>query len=77
LRDYNFGLKVDHDSIDDLSCMIHVHYENKTAFVIKPHLIKTLEEKFGDEVNNLSEYGTPSTPRFNIVSPVKTLKELI
>jgi hypothetical protein len=31
---------------------------------MQPHLIKNLEDKFGEEVNNLSNYGTPGTPRF-------------
>jgi hypothetical protein len=32
-------------------------------------LINTLEGKFVEEVNNLSEYGMPSTPQFKIVRP--------
>jgi hypothetical protein len=28
-----------------------------------------LKEKFENEVNNLSDYGTPGTPRFKIVRP--------
>jgi hypothetical protein len=43
LRDYNFGLKVDHYLMNYLSYMIHVDYENKTKFVMKPHRIKTTE----------------------------------
>jgi hypothetical protein len=44
-----------------------VDYENRITFVMQPNLIKNLEEKFGEEVNNLSDYGTPRTPRFKIV----------
>jgi hypothetical protein len=36
--------------------------ESKATFVIQPHLIKNLEEKFGEVDNNLSEYATPDTP---------------
>ena len=36
-----------------LSCRIFVNYENRTTFVMQPHLIKNLEDKFGEEVNNL------------------------
>jgi hypothetical protein len=68
LKDHNFGLEVNHDLSDYLSCMIHVDYE-KTKFLMKPHLIKTLEEKFGEEFYNLSEYGTPGIPQFKIVRP--------
>jgi hypothetical protein len=44
-------------------------YERKTTFVMQPHLINNLKEKFEKEVNNLSDYGTPGTPRFKIVRP--------
>ena len=36
---------------------------------MQPHLINSLIEKFGEEVSNLSMYGTPGTPRFKIVRP--------
>jgi hypothetical protein len=52
LTDSNFGLKVNQDLTDYLSCLIHVDYKNKIAFVTQPHSIKTLEEKFGEDVNN-------------------------
>jgi Ethanolamine utilization protein EutJ (predicted chaperonin) len=67
LRDYNFGLNVNHNLTDHLSYRIHVDYENKTTFVMQTHALKTLEEKFGDQLNNLSKYVTPGTPRFKIV----------
>jgi hypothetical protein len=44
-------------------------YERKTTFVIQPHLINKLKEKFEKEVNNSSDYGMPGTPRFKIVRP--------
>jgi hypothetical protein len=44
-------------------------HERKTTFLMQSHLIKTLEETFGGEVDNLSEYGTPGTPEFKIVRP--------
>jgi hypothetical protein len=36
---------------------------------MQPHLIKRLIDKFGEEVEDLSNYGTPGTPRFKIVRP--------
>jgi hypothetical protein len=36
---------------------------------MQPHFIKNLEMKFGDEIMNLSIYGTPGTPRFKIERP--------
>jgi hypothetical protein len=36
---------------------------------MQPHLIKSLIDKFGEEIANLCNYGTPGTPRFKIVRP--------
>jgi hypothetical protein len=69
LKTYKFGLKVANDLKDYLSCRILTDYERKTTFVMQPHLINNLKEKFEKEVNNLSGYGTPGTPRFKIVRP--------
>jgi hypothetical protein len=52
LRDYSFLLKVDHNLTNYLSFRINLDYESKTTFVMQPHLINTLKEKFGVEVNN-------------------------
>jgi hypothetical protein len=39
----------------------------KCGSIGQPHLLKGLEDKFGEEVNNLSCYATPGTPRFKAV----------
>jgi hypothetical protein len=36
---------------------------------MQPHLIKSLIDKFGEEVKDLCNYGTPGTPQFKIVRP--------
>ena len=36
---------------------------------MQPHLIKSLIDKFGEEVAYLCIYGTPGTPQFRIVRP--------
>ena len=64
---HKFGLKVEEFLSDYLSCKIHMDREKKVLYVMQPHLIKNLEDKFQEEVNNLSVYGTPGTPRFKIV----------
>jgi SAM-dependent methyltransferase len=51
--------KFEDASFDDL--------DDKTLFIMQPHLIKNLEVKFGAEIVNLNNYGTPGTPRFKIV----------
>ena len=76
LKNYDFGLKVEHNLTDYLSCRIFVNYENRTTFIMQPHLIKNLEEKFSNEVNNLSNYGTPGTPRFKIVRPSDDIERI-
>jgi hypothetical protein len=67
LKTYKFGLKIANDLKDYFSCRILTDYERKTTFVILPHLINSLKEKFEKEVNNLSDYGSPGTSRFKIV----------
>jgi len=67
LKKHNFGLKVEDFSTDYLSCKIHMNREKRLLFVKQPHLIKDLEIKFKEEVNNLSVYTTPGTPRFKVV----------
>jgi hypothetical protein len=36
------------------------------VLAMQPHLLKGLADKFEEEVNNLSSYATPGTPRFNV-----------
>jgi hypothetical protein len=67
LKTYKFELKIDDDLKDYLSYRILTDYERKKTYVMQSHLIKSLKEKFEKEVNNLSDYGTPGTPKFIIV----------
>jgi Reverse transcriptase (RNA-dependent DNA polymerase) len=69
LKGYNFGLKVEEHLIDYLNCRIIANFGNKTVFIMYSHLIKNLQMKFGAEIMNLSNYGTPGTHRFKIVRP--------
>ena len=69
LKNCDFGLKVEDNLTDYLSCKININQDTKTTFVMQPHLINSLIEKFGEEVMNLSNYATPGTPRFKIVRP--------
>jgi hypothetical protein len=39
------------------------------AWLCQPHLIKKLENKFGDLVKHLMEYKTPGTPQTGVVCP--------
>jgi Reverse transcriptase (RNA-dependent DNA polymerase) len=76
LKGYNFGLKVEDHLTDYLSCRIITNLDDKTLFIMQPHLIKNLEVKFGDEIVNLSNYGTPGTPCFKIVRPSENVDKI-
>jgi hypothetical protein len=76
LKGYNFGLKVEDHLTDYLSCRIITNFDNKTLFIMQPHLIKNLETKFGAEIMNLSNYGTPGTPHFKIVRSSENVDKL-
>jgi hypothetical protein len=43
---------------------------------MEPHLIKNLEVKFGAELVNLSNYGLPGTPHFQIVRPSENVNKI-
>jgi hypothetical protein len=76
LKGYNFGLKVEDHLTDYLSCRIITNLDDKTLFIMQPHLIKNLEVKFGAEIVNLSNYGTPGTPCFKIVRPSENVDKI-
>jgi hypothetical protein len=66
LKGYNFGLKVEDHLTDYLSCQIITNLDDKTLFIMQPHLIKNLEVEFGAEIVNLSNYGTPGIPALKL-----------
>ena len=59
LKNCDFGLKIEDNLTDYLSCKIQINQETKTTFVMQPHLINSLIEKFGEEVMNLSNLWDP------------------
>ena len=67
LKGYGFGLNVEEFLTDYLSCKVMMNQENVEVLIMQPHLLKGLEDKFGEEVNNLSSYATPGIPRFKVV----------
>jgi hypothetical protein len=76
LKTYKIRLKIANDLKDYLSCRILTDYERKTIFVMQPHSINNLKEKFEKEINNLSDYDTPGTPRFKIVRPTDETEKI-
>ncbi len=59
LKKAGLVLKV-YDSLEDyLSCEIKFSKNGHSAWLGQPHLIKKLENKFGDQVMKLQRYRTP------------------
>ena len=54
LKNCDFGLKIEDNLTDYLSCKIQINQQTKTTYVMQPHLINSLIEKFEKEVINLS-----------------------
>jgi hypothetical protein len=59
-----------------LSCQIITNFEKKPLFIMQPHRIKSLGIKIGNEIVNLSNYGTPGTPRCKIVRPSENVDKI-
>jgi hypothetical protein len=77
LKTYKFGLKIGDDLKDYLSCRNLTDYERKTTFIMQTHSINNLKEKFENEVNKVSDYDMPGTPRFKIVRPMDETEKLM
>jgi hypothetical protein len=69
LTNCDFGLKIEDNLTDYLSCKIQINQATKTTYLTQPCLIKCPIDKFVEEVVNLCNYGTPGIPRFKIVRP--------
>ena len=74
LKAHNFGLKVEDNLTDYLSCKIVQERDKGKAWIIQPHLIDNLEKKFGEEVSAMKGYTTPGTPRLKFVRPTSELE---
>jgi hypothetical protein len=68
LRKY-FKIKVVDDLRDYLSCEIIFNADKSKAWLGQPHLIKNLENKFGDLVKTSQTYKTPGTPGQGVLRP--------
>ena len=54
---------------DYLSCEVKFNKDLSKAWLGQPHMIKKIEQTFGDEVSKLGTYKTPGTPGFSIIRP--------
>jgi hypothetical protein len=62
LKAHGFGLKIEGELDDYLSCKITFLKDNKMGWIHQAHLIKKIKKKFGPLVKGLQRYTTPSTP---------------
>jgi hypothetical protein len=62
LKAHDFGLKIEGELDDYLSCEITFLKDNKMGWIHQPHLITKIEKKFGLLVKGLQSYKTPGTP---------------
>ena len=69
LKKNGLSVKVTSQMTDSLSCNLAFSEDGSTAWIGQPHLIRKLEERFGDLVKNLQSYVTPGTPGIHIVRP--------
>ena len=67
LKAHGFGLKIEGELDDYLSCEITFAKDNKMGWIHQPHLIKKIEKKFGPMVKGLQVYKTPGTPGGSIL----------
>jgi hypothetical protein len=64
-----YKVKVEDNLSDYLSCNIVFNKNKKRAWLGQPHLIKSLQEKFGERVSKMIRYKTPGTPGGRMIRP--------
>ena len=65
----HFNLKLEESLQDYLSCEILFDEGCNKAWIGQPHLIKKIENEFGEWVKKKPEYRTPGTPHHRITKP--------
>ena len=69
LKENGLGLMIMEGMQDYLSCEIKFSMNKKRAWLGQPHLIKTLDKKFGKCVKDVCNHITQGVPKFLIVRP--------
>ena len=67
LKQTEFTFTVEHTLKDYLSC--EIEETRKGLWLGQPHMMKKLNDKFGDEVSKLPTYRTPGTPNMRLSKP--------
>ena len=69
IEDKGLKVKVEDNLTDYLSCNIIFDKDKKKAWIGQPHLLKKMEQKFGERVRKLRDYQTPGTPGKGVTRP--------
>mgnify|MGYP006197636723 FL=1 len=64
-----FKVKIEDQMEDYLGCEFKLNQEGTKGWLGQPHVVRTLEKKFGDLVKGMQGYNTPGTPSFNAIKP--------
>ena len=67
LKDEGFSLKEDGSLNDYLSCEITMNEEKTVGWIHQPHLLTKMEKRFGDLVEDMQSYKTPSAPGGRVI----------
>ena len=67
IKAMGYVVTVSEDLRDYLSCKLNFSNDNKRACLTQPHLIKHMEEKFGEDIKKMMIYKTPGTPNFRVI----------
>ena len=72
----HFKLKIEETLSDYLSCEILFNKERTKIWIGQPHMIKKIEDTFGEMVKKNQNYKTPGTPHHRIVKPTEETGKL-
>ena len=71
IKKWGLQVKEEDDLKDYLSCNIVFDKNREQAWLGQPHLIKNLDQKFGEMVKHLQTYRTLGTPNQGVTRPKK------
>ena len=62
-------MKVEDNLADYLGCEFKISKDKKRGWLGQLHIVKTLEKKFGEMVEDMKSYVTPGTPTLSLIKP--------
>ena len=71
-----FKLKIEESMSDYLSCEILFNKDRTKAWIGQPHMIKKIEDTFGEMVKKKQNYKTPGTPHHRTTKPTEETGKL-